>query len=1320
MASLGTVTAAWVGNEYVNPTTVYPWTRTVVYYDIWEASSYSDVDKPGTFIRYTYDNWASYADIHGADAGPGAPNNWRVKEHLPPPGRSRTAGQLFFTYSGQDKWNNIDWRDSNYAMNYDADHNNVQWSANGARHTPADSLDGRSEKYRAKSTSPAVPADSIYDNETMIIRVRAFKEDITSIKLRYTGNWSGASMNYSSGWDYNNESDYNNSYAVEFWYINVTPAMMVSAITNRDTGNVFLYNFAYIDGTDDDYLKASGMQDTEVGGTDFSFDIYDDDTTAPTCTSGDFLFDGVSVTFGGTVTRSDAQCADGVSLQNVNITDSSGLYSAEHVIDTFQPTPDAFESVASGDCDDDGFNFETVTLATSQAIKVRATDNDYDGEAAGDRKQSGWITIGYLTVTDDDTAGPVIGTPSYPASVPANVSCIVTVDISDAVSATDNGTTKLYYGYTAPYNQNSVDETSGSGNGVYTFTIPPQLGHAGETLYFYIVAADDDNDRAGDAAASTNDNAGSYFALSITTQPTEPVLAAPTATNIGATNATLGATITSDGGKAVTARGTMWSAGAPPPTNSTAEGGSGIGTFSHERTGLPPATEIYYCGWASNEIGVGYSPTSTFWTLSLEPSSHAASFMAAPASDTSVNLSWGGASGEDGFIILSKQGSAPTGMPADATAYSVGNTVGDATVAYIASAGGAGNATVGSLSPATEYYFAIFPYAWDGSHAETYNYRTSAGVPVTNATTFAAEPTLSASGVSFAQVQENSLYVSWTSGNGSARIVVVREGGAVSWTPADGSNYTANSDFSAAGDQGGGNKVVYNGSGNDFTLSGLTAGVTYYVAVYEYNAGPNYKTTAPGTGSKMTSANPSGQSAADGYEMVDLAWQPNATYNTVMIVHRVGSAPGSPTQGQAYNVGESCGDGTVIYKGTGTNAEHVVAVNSANYYKFFTVVDDYYSSGMTTSVNTGDYLAHEIVEPFAYSNGAALGGKSGGHGFSGAWSAGGSQFTNEAGSFADITGCPANHGNKVVVSPPAGATRVARRPFAAVTSGKLYVSFIMNYQFSGATKWAGVSLMHGTTEKVFFGEIYSQDQTLGVCANGTDTASSYNLSAGVGNDYLVVGKYDFSTRELKVKGYWKTDTVPTVEPLTWDASTVLSAGYVTQLDGVRLGAGADSGMPGNTYFDELRVGTNWLDVVGVFAPITQASGITFNNVLYNQMGVAWTRGSGAGCLVVARAGASVSGDPLNETAYTASAAYGSGSPLGGGYVVYNGSGNSFTLTNLKDSTVYYLRVYEWVSGALRCGYGYWKSCQPDDGIGASFGYQIPISPALRREIGFCV
>jgi tripartite motif-containing protein 71 len=79
---------------------------------------------------------------------------------------------------------------------------------------------------------------------------------------------------------------------------------------------------------------------------------------------------------------------------------------------------------------------------------------------------------------------------------------------------------------------------------------------------------------------------------------------------------TLGATIDSDGNDPVYERGTVWNITGPPVTeNALAEGGTALGAFSHDRPDLmnvPAGTTVYFCGYAENDMGIGYAPVHSF------------------------------------------------------------------------------------------------------------------------------------------------------------------------------------------------------------------------------------------------------------------------------------------------------------------------------------------------------------------------------------------------------------------------------------------------------------------------------------------------------------------------------------------------------------------------------------------------------------------------------------------------------------------------------------------------------------------------------------
>jgi len=159
-------------------------------------------------------------------------------------------------------------------------------------------------------------------------------------------------------------------------------------------------------------------------------------------------------------------------------------------------------------------------------------------------------------------------------------------------------------------------------------------------------------------------------------------------------------------------------------------------------TGLSAETQYTITAYAYNNAGDCYNvtspPSTTIYTLSLEPNAHAASFTSSAVAYNQIDLTFSAAStitNADGYIILQRTAAAPTGLPIDATGYSIGNAIGDATVAAIITNSATTTTSITGLSATTQYYFTLIPFNWNGSIAGTYNYRTSATIPVTNATT---------------------------------------------------------------------------------------------------------------------------------------------------------------------------------------------------------------------------------------------------------------------------------------------------------------------------------------------------------------------------------------------------------------------------------------------------------------------------------------------------------------------------------------------------------------------------------------------------------
>lgn len=96
------------------------------------------------------------------------------------------------------------------------------------------------------------------------------------------------------------------------------------------------------------------------------------------------------------------------------------------------------------------------------------------------------------------------------------------------------------------------------------------------------------------------------------------------------------------------------------------------------------------------------------------------------------------------------------------------------------------------------------------------------------------KPDLSVSGISASNITKTSMELSWTRGDGDAVLVIARKDTAIYEIPDDGVTYIADANFGSGDVLGKNTYTVYNGTGSDFTLTGLEHTSEYHLAFYEY------------------------------------------------------------------------------------------------------------------------------------------------------------------------------------------------------------------------------------------------------------------------------------------------------------------------------------------------------------------------------------------------------------------------------------------------------------------------------------------------------
>ncbi len=203
----------------------------------------------------------------------------------------------------------------------------------------------------------------------------------------------------------------------------------------------------------------------------------------------------------------------------------------------------------------------------------------------------------------------------------------------------------------------------------------------------------------------------------------------------------------------------------------------------------------------------------------------------------------------------------------------------------------------------------------------------------------------------------------WTSGDGTNRIVVMREAQEVSFVPTDNTSYTASSSFGSGTDvSGNGEYVIYNGNGSSIEVTNLTPGTLYYVKIYEYSchAGTENYYTSGTPASDSFYSRPKKASAFESLcttnDSVELTWSPPTAGNIdgYLIVARQEKTPHSVNPlNPNINLGENTNyslaavygstlpKSRIVYKGTDTSAIITGLTKGEEYiFKVFTYVAD--------------------------------------------------------------------------------------------------------------------------------------------------------------------------------------------------------------------------------------------------------------------------------------------------------------------------------------------------------------------------------------------
>ncbi len=554
-------------------------------------------------------------------------------------------------------------------------------------------------------------------------------------------------------------------------------------------------------------------------------------------------------------------------------------------------------------------------------------------------------------------------------------------------------------------------------------------------------------------------------------------------------------------------------------------------------------------------------------------------------------------------------------------------------------------------------------------------------------------PSTSASAITFNATCAG-ITLNWTNGNGSNRIVVAYPTSTIT-APTNGTAYTANTVYGSGTSVGAGatkGYTVYNGTGSTVSVTGLTAGTTYYFEVYEYNTTACYTAMSSAASQTAVSAPTSAATGltAPGLNCGDvvLDWTPGNGSNEIVVAYP-SAVITAPTNGTVYTANSTYGSGTglglgfVVFNGVGSTV-HIYGLTAGTTYHFavfeYNGTSCYYATSISISQAT-------TAAPTTASTAPVL-----------------SAVT--CSSVTVTIGTPGNGADRIIVAstaaitaPTTGTVYSANSVYGSgsLMAGTEYVVYkgtsnaVTVTGLSASTKYYFAAFEYNGTS-CYLTTINSSNTTTPACAGcpaanaaglgySTITCNGMKVSwTNTGGSNALVIAYPTSTITTPTNG--TTYTANTV----YGSGTAVGSGYV-----VYSGSGNNvtvSGLSASTtyYFAVFEytttacyltpgISSSQATIACAGCPSTTASSISFSHVGCNSIIASWTNGNGSNRIVAVYPNSTIT-SPVNTTSYTADYNYGNGTSIGAGFVVYNGTGNSVTVLGLSASTTYYVAVFE--------------------------------------------
>lgn len=751
-------------------------------------------------------------------------------------------------------------------------------------------------------------------------------------------------------------------------------------------------------------------------------------------------------------------------------------------------------------------------------------------------------------------------------------------------------------------------------------------------------------------------------------------------------------------------------------------------------TGLVHSTTYYFRVYEFNGINFNtvYNTTNVLsgsGSTLFPPTVGSTNLMATPTGNT-ASLTWTRGNGTRSLVIL-QQGSATTD-PVQYTNYSAstsfgfGSVVGSGRVVYNNTSN---VVNVTNLLPGTEYFYRVVES--NGPSGPVFDLANA----LTGSFTTAGAPTLGSTAFNTPFIEGNQFSRSFAQGNGTSRLIVARQDLPVAWTPTNGVDYNANSNFGTGDNLGSNTFVVAETTGSGFSVTGLTPATTYHISIFEFNgsASNTFYLTTPAqvlTGSVTTLSPPS--TSAGSFSFTNITgYNATITFTAGNGVRRLVLAQaGSPVTDVPVNLvsygsnsnypsAPALGTSKIVYNGGGTTfVLNTLPPNTTYHFAIFEFngssgpvykqadpgIGSFVTLGKPTVAPTA--LAYTNIQgdqmSFSYTTGNGFGriviAKQGSP-----VDVFPSDFTTYTAS--SIFGTASAHlggGNYVIQNNTAiGGTTASG--LSGLSIGQQYHFAIIEYNGMGTDRiyMTGAQALTGSNSTLSAPTIQATNVTFSNITSNTLTINWVNGNGNGGRMVLLREGQAVQSLPTNLVNYSSSSSYPSSPSLGTSRIVYIGTGSFVNITSIPPGnyhvaIVEYNGTSGPVYRTADPLIGNVL--VGDKPPIP-ATNLSFSNIQGNQMTISLTPGNGLSRMLVAKAGSPVDAWPVDFTVgYTANGNFGSGSNLGGGnFVVGSTTNNFFTVGNLVPNSVYHFAIVE------------------VNGTGATAFYQLPSIVATANQ-----